>query len=170
MLLAWWILCMHLLRTFSKRKVWYLGLYRVYQDIHSTAELPHLSIPQLKFVEAGVFTVMSGVENHLKSGSSGPTLTFLIEERIKVPPNGTLTKYIHNRSPCPILESFEEGCDICLFLCACQHLQYIKTHKVACLKLSRLWYPLDWCTNHNITVSFHWSVLEFDQLIMKGNC
>lgn len=102
------------------------------QNIHCTAELPsHLSIPQLKFVEAGVFTVMSGDAKHSKSGSNGPTRTYLIEEKINVPPDGTFTKYIHNGSPCPVLESFDAGYDICLFLCACQHLQYIKTHKVA---------------------------------------
>ncbi|KAE9401194.1 hypothetical protein BT96DRAFT_818219, partial [Gymnopus androsaceus JB14] len=44
--------------------------------------------------------------------------------------NGTFTKYIHNGSPFPLLDGFEKDYDICLFLCACQHLQYSKTQEL----------------------------------------
>ncbi|KIK57128.1 hypothetical protein GYMLUDRAFT_247380 [Collybiopsis luxurians FD-317 M1] len=88
-------------------------------------------IPKLQFVEAGVFVVMPTELKHKKSEAAGPSRSFLLEERITLPDGEQFKKYIHNSSPLPNLLEEESEYHICLFLCACQHFQYIKTHHMA---------------------------------------
>ncbi|KIK60634.1 hypothetical protein GYMLUDRAFT_998765, partial [Collybiopsis luxurians FD-317 M1] len=56
---------------------------------------------------------------------------FLLEEQIPLQDGESFVKYIHNGSPQPNLGPNKPEYYICLFLCACQHLQYIKTHCTA---------------------------------------
>jgi hypothetical protein len=82
----------------------------------------------LQFVEAGVFALLPSDPKHVKSG---PTHSFLIEERIVIPAEESFVKYIHNASATPAILSGHSEYETALFLCACQHAQYEKTHGMA---------------------------------------
>ncbi|KIK60683.1 hypothetical protein GYMLUDRAFT_167416 [Collybiopsis luxurians FD-317 M1] len=92
---------------------------------------PSFEIPHLRFVEAGVFLIMPKDLKHSKAESVAPEQTFLLEEQIPLQDGESFVKYIHNGSPQPNLGPNKLEYYICLFLCACQHLQYIKTHCTA---------------------------------------
>ncbi|KIK52247.1 hypothetical protein GYMLUDRAFT_180369 [Collybiopsis luxurians FD-317 M1] len=68
---------------------------------------------------------------HKKFEAAGPSRSFLLEERITLQDGEQFKKYIHNSSPLLNLLEEESEYHICLFLCACQHFQYIKTHHMA---------------------------------------
>jgi hypothetical protein len=80
-------------------------------------------------VNAGVFAVMPNDPKHLhmKSEALSPARSYLLEEQI----TNEFKKYIHNGSALPNLEPNDSEYHISLFLCACQHVQYTKTHKLA---------------------------------------
>ncbi|KIK61521.1 hypothetical protein GYMLUDRAFT_166365, partial [Collybiopsis luxurians FD-317 M1] len=92
---------------------------------------PQLKVPHLRFVQAGVFVVMAQSFKHVKSSNVAPDRSFLIEEQIDIPEGDSFTKFIHNGSAEPNLLPDDPACQTCLFLCACQHLQYSKTHHMA---------------------------------------
>ncbi|THU88721.1 hypothetical protein K435DRAFT_679263, partial [Dendrothele bispora CBS 962.96] len=92
---------------------------------------PEINIPSLRFVEAGVFAVMPSQPKHVKAATAGAERTYLLEEKIQVPPNAEFTKYIHNGSPLPNIPPTDPEYNVALFLCAVQHLQYEKTYRLA---------------------------------------
>ncbi|KAK7452640.1 hypothetical protein VKT23_012039 [Stygiomarasmius scandens] len=105
-----------------------------YIDRHSVEkDPPQLPIPQLRFVKAGVFAQLSNEPRHQKSSYAGAKRTYLVEEKIHVPVEAEFTKYIHNGSPLPNIPPEDPEYNIALFLCAVQHLQYVKTHQLAFL-------------------------------------
>ncbi|THU92055.1 HET-domain-containing protein [Dendrothele bispora CBS 962.96] len=60
-------------------------------------ELPsEINIPSLRFVEAGVFAVMPSQPKHVKAATAGAERTYLLEEKIQVPPNAEFMKCIHH--------------------------------------------------------------------------
>ncbi|THU77392.1 hypothetical protein K435DRAFT_812496 [Dendrothele bispora CBS 962.96] len=97
----------------------------------TTRRPPQISIPRLRFVEAGVFAQLSSDPKHLKSSAAGAKRTYIIEEKIQVPPHAEFTKYVHNGNPVPNVPPNDPEYNTALFLCAVQHLQYIKTHGLA---------------------------------------
>ncbi|THU89902.1 hypothetical protein K435DRAFT_676981 [Dendrothele bispora CBS 962.96] len=92
---------------------------------------PQIPIPDLRFVNAGVFVQLASDPKHIKSKSAGPQKSYIIEEKIDVPDNAEFIKYIHNGSPRPNLSHDDPGYNTALFLCAVQHIQYVKTHRLA---------------------------------------
>lgn len=74
---------------------------------------------------------MSQSLKHVKSSDVAPEHSFLIEERIAFSEQDCFTKFVHNGSAEPNLYPNDSGYQTSLFLCACQHLQYEKTHQMA---------------------------------------
>ncbi|KAF5385575.1 hypothetical protein D9757_006739 [Collybiopsis confluens] len=101
------------------------------QKLNEKGPPSHLEIPQLRFVKAGMFVIMSQSLKHVKSTDVAPERSFLIEERINTPEDDCFTKFIHNGSAEPNLYPDDPHYQTSLFLCACQHLQYEKTHQLA---------------------------------------
>jgi hypothetical protein len=80
---------------------------------------PPFSVPSMQFVKSAL-AVADGTHD-----------TFLLEEVIDDPPNGTFVKYIGNGSVQPF--DFLEGDEVhqAMFLSFCQHVQYMKTKSLA---------------------------------------
>ncbi|KAF5342765.1 hypothetical protein D9758_017034 [Tetrapyrgos nigripes] len=93
--------------------------------------LPDLPIPNLRYVEAAVFMVQNNEIRHSRSSTAGPKRTYLLEERIALPPGQDFIKYIHNSSPLPAIPPEHPEYNTALFLAAVQHLQYEKTYQSA---------------------------------------
>jgi hypothetical protein len=72
---------------------------------------------------------MSNEPQHVKL--TYPKKSFLLEERIDVPDSAEFTKYVHNGSALPNLDETDEEYHTALFLCAVQHLQYVKSQRCA---------------------------------------
>ena len=50
---------------------------------------------------------------------------------IKIPPGAKFTKYIANGQATPLLKYRDPGFEEACFLACCQHVQYVKTYKLA---------------------------------------
>ncbi|KAF5343235.1 hypothetical protein D9758_013406 [Tetrapyrgos nigripes] len=92
---------------------------------------PGLPIPNLRYVEAAVFVVLSDEIKHSRSCTIGPKHTYLLEERIAILPGQDFIKYIHNSNPVHPIAPDHAKYTTALFLVAVQHLQYEKTHENA---------------------------------------
>ncbi|THU77014.1 hypothetical protein K435DRAFT_557768, partial [Dendrothele bispora CBS 962.96] len=67
--------------------------------------IPSFTIPNLRFVNAAVFAVLSDDIKHSKASSAGAKRTYLLEEeRISIPSGQDFVKYIHNGSPLPLID------------------------------------------------------------------
>ena len=87
------------------------------------------ALPEFHFVHGGV-ALMWSQENDDKAVGKLVCAT-IVEELIKILPGAKFTKYIANGQATPLLKygdlGFEEAC----FLACCQHVQYVKTYKLA---------------------------------------
>ncbi|KZO98645.1 hypothetical protein CALVIDRAFT_465332, partial [Calocera viscosa TUFC12733] len=85
----------------------------------------NIEIPQVRFVESGLFRVtQANPGKDKKKSRSG--LTYLVEELIEAAENDGFLKYLHNASAVPREFAGKKG-DIAAFLSFSQHLQFDKT-------------------------------------------
>ena len=99
----------------------------------ASADPPPFDIPRLRFVEAGLALAHSQPTNVSDKSQFAGTLVsgvFLLEELIEGG-SAVFTKFIHNMDCGPSLDEDEQGYDVAEFLAFTQHVQYIKTGKLA---------------------------------------
>ncbi|KAL0957315.1 hypothetical protein HGRIS_001124 [Hohenbuehelia grisea] len=89
---------------------------------------PH--IPQLRFVRGGITTRFNDQEpNTSRRGTSNIAAVYLLEERITESAQG-FTKYINNDRPIPLItDPNDPRYNTCTFLCAMQHILFVKTQR-----------------------------------------
>ncbi|KAJ7429090.1 hypothetical protein FB451DRAFT_1071607, partial [Mycena latifolia] len=94
---------------------------------HATEE-PPFTIPELRFVHAGVVVVHEQVNGTNIANTSSVQRTYLVEEFINT---GTepqeFVKFIHNGDAVPLLPPDDPLYGIAEFLCFTQHVQYFKS-------------------------------------------
>ncbi|KAJ7177076.1 hypothetical protein C8R46DRAFT_48284 [Mycena filopes] len=88
-------------------------------------ELP-FTIPDLRFVHAGVAVAHDQVTGTNIANTSTIRRTYILEEFIDTATDD-FVKYIHNGDAAPHLQSEDPLYDIAQFLCFTQHVQYFKT-------------------------------------------
>ncbi|KAG1788581.1 uncharacterized protein HD556DRAFT_1221953, partial [Suillus plorans] len=86
-----------------------------------TRSTPPFKIPNIRFVHIALATIED----------AGVTKTYLIEEFIDESMQGKFTKYISNDSPSPLPHLDAKSSEIAQYLSFAQHVQYIKTKKLA---------------------------------------
>ncbi|KAG1874155.1 MHCK/EF2 kinase, partial [Suillus tomentosus] len=86
-----------------------------------TRSTPPFKIPNIRFVHIALATIED----------AGVTKTYLIEEFIDESTQGKFTKYISNDSPSPLPHLDANSSEIAQYLSFAQHVQYIKTKKLA---------------------------------------
>ncbi|KAG1860868.1 hypothetical protein F4604DRAFT_1930184 [Suillus subluteus] len=98
--------------------------------IASSSEPPPFLIPRVHFVEAGL--ALAYHQGGSKPGSkTGSTHTvFLLEEFIDSDGEDFI-KFIHNMDANPLVDYDEYGYDLAVFFAFTQHVQYVKTGKLA---------------------------------------
>ncbi|KAG2158041.1 uncharacterized protein EDB93DRAFT_1077837, partial [Suillus bovinus] len=89
-------------------------------SIASSPESPPFMVPRVRFVEASLALA--------KTGST--RAVFLLEELIEGD-DDVFVKFIHNMDANPLLDELDYGYDIAEFFVFMQHVQYIKTGKLA---------------------------------------
>lgn len=93
-----------------------------WMDLHPKGKFPELSIPQMRFVDAGL-----AIEQLKKPGEQR---CFLVEEVISTT-EGSFKKYLNNASAVPCHFVDEGDNERAEFLAFAQHVQYVKTKKRA---------------------------------------
>ncbi|KAG1906201.1 uncharacterized protein F5891DRAFT_975631 [Suillus fuscotomentosus] len=86
-----------------------------------TCSTPPFKIPNIRFMHIALATIED----------AGVTKTYLIEEFIDESMQGKFTKYISNDSPSPLPHLDANSSEIAQYLSFAQHVQYIKTKKLA---------------------------------------
>ncbi|KAG1812028.1 hypothetical protein EV424DRAFT_1542252 [Suillus variegatus] len=86
-----------------------------------TRSTPPFKIPNIRFVHIALATIED----------AGVTKTYLIEEFIDESTQGKFTKYISNDSPSPLPHLDAKSSEIAQYLSFAQHVQYVKTKKLA---------------------------------------
>ncbi|KAG1732589.1 hypothetical protein EDB19DRAFT_1831293 [Suillus lakei] len=102
--------------------------------IARSTDPPPFTIPQLRFVEAGLaLSYSQAPRSDLNQKSKGcpPRAGFLLEELIGDDDSRNFIKYIHNMDCNPLLDPDEFSYDIAAFLACTQHIQYTKTGGLA---------------------------------------
>ncbi|KAG1824347.1 uncharacterized protein BJ212DRAFT_1295535 [Suillus subaureus] len=93
-------------------------------------EPPPFMVPHVQFVEAGLALChnQGGSKPGVKTGST--QAIFLLEELIEGN-DDMFVKFIHNMDANPLLDELDHGYDMAEFFVFMQHVQYIKTSKLA---------------------------------------
>ncbi|KAG2153623.1 uncharacterized protein EDB93DRAFT_1082168 [Suillus bovinus] len=99
-------------------------------SIASSPEPPTFVVPCVRFVEAGLALCYSqgGSKPGTKTGST--RAAFLLKELIEGGDDEFL-KFIHNMDANPLLDELDYGYDMAEFFAFTQHVQYVKTSKLA---------------------------------------
>ncbi|KAG1887168.1 hypothetical protein F4604DRAFT_1916981 [Suillus subluteus] len=100
------------------------------RSIASSPEPPPFTVPRVRFVEAGLALChnQGGSKPGAKTGST--RAVFLLEELIEGG-DDMFVKFIHNMDTNPLLDELDYGYDIAEFFVFTQHVQYVKTGKLA---------------------------------------
>lgn len=99
-------------------------------SIASSPEPPPFAVPRVRFVEAGLALChnQGGSKPGAKTGST--RAVFLLEELIEGG-DDMFVKFIHNMDANPLLDELDYGYDMAEFFVFTQHVQYVKTGKLA---------------------------------------
>ncbi|KAG1879968.1 hypothetical protein F4604DRAFT_1922644 [Suillus subluteus] len=99
-------------------------------SIASSPEPPPFTVPRVRFVEAGLALChnQGGSKPGAKTGST--RAVFLLEELIEGG-DDMFVRFIHNMDANPLLDELDYGYDIAEFFVFTQHVQYVKTGKLA---------------------------------------
>ncbi|KAG1887660.1 hypothetical protein F4604DRAFT_1674848 [Suillus subluteus] len=99
-------------------------------SIASSPEPPPFMVPRVRFVEAGLALChnQGGSKPGAKTGST--RAVFLLEELIEGG-DDIFVKFIHNMDANPLLDELDYGYDMAEFFVFTQHVQYVKTGKLA---------------------------------------
>ncbi|KAG1893352.1 uncharacterized protein F5891DRAFT_1196492 [Suillus fuscotomentosus] len=100
------------------------------RSIASSPEPPPFAVPRVRFVEAGLALChhQGGSKPGAKTGST--RAVFLLEELIEGG-DDMFVKFIHNMDANPLLDELDYGYDMAEFFVFTQHVQYVKTGKLA---------------------------------------
>ncbi|KAG2335574.1 hypothetical protein BDR05DRAFT_1006665 [Suillus weaverae] len=100
------------------------------RSIASSPQPPPFAVPRVRFVEAGLALChnQGGSKPGAKTGST--RAVFLLEELIEGG-DDMFVKFIHNMDANPLLDELDYGYDLAEFFVFTQHVQYVKTGKLA---------------------------------------
>ncbi|KAG1792078.1 uncharacterized protein HD556DRAFT_1239920, partial [Suillus plorans] len=100
------------------------------RSIASSPEPPLFAVPRVQFVEAGLALCHNQASSKPRAKTGSTWAVFLLEELIEGS-DDMFVKFIHNMNANPLLNELDYGYDMAEFFVFTQHVQYVKTGKLA---------------------------------------